>query len=574
MGLSDRKFRLQLLGAFRLFAPDGSRVRISGRRSKALIAMLATARDGERSRDWLQDRLWGSRDRSHAQASLRRELSNLRPVINLLPTPVITADHDRVTLDLQSVAIDVRESPLPIHRGEFLEGIDIGWEEGFEDWLREERQMIAHEREAAAAKGGAPPEVTRPPQFRGRPTITVLVAPHRLEGRDAAVIDGIADQIIDRLARLRWLPLVGAPSGSLRVDSADDLVRAGTILGADYLLLCRSTADRRFQISVSATITGQILWTAGYPLGAPVTSAEVEKIATEAVAALAARIETEQELRVRDLSIPRLSADELVWRARWHMKRLTRNDAAIADQLLEQAALANPFSTDVMIEQAHSRSWKLWNEGAPPDPIRELRALVVRARDADPYDARAPLLLGVLDFWLGRHESAASLMREAIALNPSLAPAYGQLGSCLALSGNPEQGIRHLRTALSLNPLDTQNFHQFGELALAHLMLGLHADAVRYAEEALARRPAYVHAHALKTAALWASDCRSDARKAAQALLDLRPDYQPSALDWLPFRDSHWNKRLKQWLGEAINEARRASKPSAKGDSNAETQIF
>src|SRR3546814_18606857 len=68
-------------------------------------------------------------------------------------------------------------------------------------------------------------------------------------------------------------------------------------------------------------------------------------------------------------------------------------------------------------------------------PYTPLFRSVMLARDTDPYDARAWLLLGILDTWLGRHDSAAALMQEAITLNPSLSSAYAHLGSCYSLSG-------------------------------------------------------------------------------------------------------------------------------------------
>src|SRR3546814_11197837 len=60
-------------------------------------------------------------------------------------------------------------------RGEFLEGIDIAWEESFEDWLREERQAIAAAREAAET--GALPVGPRDDQTSssGRPNIGIVV---------------------------------------------------------------------------------------------------------------------------------------------------------------------------------------------------------------------------------------------------------------------------------------------------------------------------------------------------------------------------------------------------------------
>src|SRR3569832_1363127 len=93
-------FSLSLMGQFRLATPDGVRVDVASAKAMALIAMLAVAKDGERARSWLQDRLWGSRQRPQAQSSLRRELSSLRKCLNRGPTPVLICEHQRVSLDL------------------------------------------------------------------------------------------------------------------------------------------------------------------------------------------------------------------------------------------------------------------------------------------------------------------------------------------------------------------------------------------------------------------------------------------------------------------------------------------
>ena len=72
------QFTLRLLGAFRLRAPNGERIEITSRKGAALIAMLAMASEGERTRGWLQEKLWGARQHTQARSSLRRELSDLR----------------------------------------------------------------------------------------------------------------------------------------------------------------------------------------------------------------------------------------------------------------------------------------------------------------------------------------------------------------------------------------------------------------------------------------------------------------------------------------------------------------
>jgi TolB-like protein/Flp pilus assembly protein TadD len=554
------RFRLELLGAFRLFAPDGSRIPVKSKRSRILLAMLATARSGERSRLWLEERLWGDRARPQAQASLRRELSNLRSLLNgPAPPPLLLTDRETVALNLGRIVVDVRDRGRAGEvRGEFLEGVDIAADEAFEDWLREERQAIAKARDEAMAAAAARPDpgqVVDP--FAGRPSISVLVQQQNLSPENAVLIEGVAEDLADRLARLRWLPLVGAPLGALRIDGNEAVTRAGRLLNVDYLLHCRLGLGRNFTLTLSETSSGRLLWSRRYDLGDPVAASDIDRVATDAVAALSMLIETDQQQRVRDRVVQGLTPDELVWRARWHMRRLTREDARIAEDLLEMAIRARPASAEVMIERGYAEAWKLWAAGAGAAPIEALRQRMALARDMDPYDARGHLLLGILDLWLSRHESAEALMREAIALNPSLSSAYGQLGSCLSLSGRADEGLELLRTALRLNPLDTQNFHQFGELALAQLMLGDFAAAIVEADHALARRPAYLYGHVLKTAALWMAGEQERWLEARAALRRIKPDYDPAALEWLPFRDRSWNRRLQQALagGQPVKAA-------------------
>lgn len=519
--------------------------------------MLATASSGERSRTWLQDRLWGRRDRTQAQASLRRELVNLRRTVETSFGCLVVADHEAVRLELALMHVDVRlRDEVCRSRGEFLEGADLAGEDGFEDWLRGERQAVLDQREAAPLVEITSLAMSAPPiaaTLAGRPKLAVLVEPQDLPGSLAAIVEGVAYDLAERIARLRWLLIVGSPAGTLRRQGDTGLERAGALLGVDYLLHCRMGANRIFHVALSEH-DGRVLWSGRFPFSEPVTADEVEGVAISAIAALALRIEVDQQQRAREREIHQLNADELVWRARWHMRRLTREDAQTAERLLDMAIAAQPNSAEALLEKGYADAWRLWSSGAGTEAIEQLRRRMEDARDLDPCDARGWLLLGILDMWLSRHDSAISLMREALGINPSLSFGYGHLGSCHSLSSRPADALPLVRMALRLNPVDVHNFHQFGELALANLMLGDFAAAVAEADAALARRTGYAYGHALKTAALWIGGDLKGARDAAVMLRRARPGYDPAALEWLPFRDRSWNRRLRKAVSAALDE--------------------
>src|SRR3546814_13269386 len=68
-GDGNVKYRLKMLGAFRITAPNGQRLVISSKKGIALLGLLATANGGERWRPWLKEKLWGSRESPQAHAS-------------------------------------------------------------------------------------------------------------------------------------------------------------------------------------------------------------------------------------------------------------------------------------------------------------------------------------------------------------------------------------------------------------------------------------------------------------------------------------------------------------------------
>ena len=184
MMAAAKRLSLGLLGPFRLLRPEGERIEIPSKKGVAGGAMLAMARDGERTRGWLQDKLWGKRQHAEGRGSLRRELSNLRKLLNR-NAELLICTRDRVRLHLDLIEVDARLEPEQSLAGEFLEGLDIAGEDGFEEWLREQRNALARAaREAipfAGAPAAAPPlpahivDTSRPPiGFEGSAALAVM----------------------------------------------------------------------------------------------------------------------------------------------------------------------------------------------------------------------------------------------------------------------------------------------------------------------------------------------------------------------------------------------------------------
>ncbi|MBN9630718.1 MAG: adenylate/guanylate cyclase domain-containing protein, partial [Actinobacteria bacterium] len=103
-----------------------------------------------------------------------------------------------------------------------------------------------------------------------------------------------------------------------------------------------------------------------------------------------------------------------------------------------------------------------------------------------------------------------------------------------------------------LSPNDIQGFFVIGELALAHWMLGQHAEAIAEADQSLIRRPAYWYAAVVKINSLVATKNLPAARRTLDELLAVKSDFSSSYIEWIPFIDKRWNQKLAEGLSKVF----------------------
>jgi len=728
---SGAAFQLKLLGTFRLVAPDGQRIEISSKRGIALLAMLAMAREGECTRVWLQDKLWSRAQKSQSQASLRRELSNLRKGLGAYADDLLETDHQLVRLNIEHIAIDARNGCAgAATNGEFLEGLDIAGEEGFEDWLRDQRRHADVDGEAPTASGvllddpatsqatvivsvgvvGGNPrdvfqaeiaaiteehggwifradaggtivacatadqalalvgavrrhsaalatesgddeimrlrfgvsianvqqdgdlrqgravdiavglqqaartggvmvaaavhdalsdktplhvaghgqmevaetvlpvmslqfadaasaarlprhilDVDQPtPGFDNRPALAVLPLKNLTAGDTWEYIaEGISEELINRLSRLRWLPVIARSSSFSFDEKTTGIEEIGARLGAKYVLeghlrdvdqVCLIT------IRLSDAGSGRTLSSHRLELPRDHSQAAIDALAAELVAALDARIDRAEQLRAREVKPGQQGVNDLIWQGRWHLNRLTREDSQAARELFDQALALEPDSPEALIQATLRLTWSIWAGRESQSKVDELRRLAQKAILADVDDGRGHMLAGVAEIWLRQPVRARALMQQAIALNPSLAMAHAQLGGSYNLSGEPELALAPLTTGMRLSPNDVHIFYSLGEMAMANNLLGNWASAVEHADQALIRRPAYWYAHMIKITALARSGDIAAAGFAYDELMEMKPDFSPKYIQWLPFLDSKWNNFFVEGLALVPSE--------------------
>ena len=541
-----------------MFGPDGTRIELASKRGQALVAMLAVASGGERTRSWLQDRLWGSRQQPQAQASLRRELSNLRKVLDLGGASVLDANHSSVRLDLTRIDVDARDlDHIGDHGGEFLEGLDVAGEDAFEDWLRDQRQQF----ERLGNRDGAGQvrlpktivDLSEPvPGFLGRQAIAVLPLENLTSGDDLDYLaDGISEELIERLSRLKWLPVIARSASFQYRDKPADLREIGQSLGVRYVLdgwIRQSDGMLRLALSIADVETGLAVWNHASELPPQFTKGMVDELIVEIVGAMDIRIDSAEKTRAIQIEESSLTVEDLIWRGRWHLHRYTREDSVSAERYFSKALRLAPNSAEALVQMTFFHARSIWSERKDEADMRTLRQLAQRAIVADSEDSRGYMYAGMAELWMRRTGLALSLFERAIKLNPSLSLAHAQIGSTHILAGNALAAIGPLKMAIRLGPNDEHTFYVLGELAIAYCILGEWDQAIEHANEALLRRVAYWYAHCSKINALARKGSLTEADFALRQLQEAKPDFNLEYVDWLPFVDKKWIEFIKAGL--------------------------
>jgi tetratricopeptide (TPR) repeat protein len=207
-----------------------------------------------------------------------------------------------------------------------------------------------------------------------------------------------------------------------------------------------------------------------------------------------------------------------------------------------------PNSPEAIIQYTWSKLLDLWTQRATDDEKKILRQMAQKAIIADYDDARGHMLAGIAEMWLMQPLRAEALLRRATELNPSLVMAHAQLGTALNLRGEHAEAISVLNYAVRLSPNDHDLFYISGELASAYFLSGNYDQAIVHADLSISRRSAYWLAHIIKISALAKLNLLKNAQQSYRELLDVKPDFTPEFVDWIPYLDRGKNLILKEGL--------------------------
>ena len=367
--------------------------------------------------------------------------------------------------------------------------------------------------------------------------------------------DGISEDLITGLARIRWLFVIARNSTFVYKNRSVDVKQVSRELGVRYVLEGSvRRAGHRLRISaqlIDATSGGHH-WAERYDRELGDIFAVQDEITRSVAAALEPHLLAAEGVRALSRSAEDLGAWELVVRAQTHVWRMTSPDYATAIDMLQRAVETFPDYAPAQSLLAFCGAFAAhmgWVDRVQGHLRRDHASRAIALDEHDPW---AHIALGYWALMERRTEEAIGCFRRALELNPNSAAANAHLGHALAFSGQHGEAIERAEVAIRLSPFDPMTALSLGTIAVAHYTAGRYTEATRYAQQAAQLRPGFQGAHRLHCASL-AQAGRLDA---AQTLLATIRDQQPQlSVAWIKANVPYQTPALMERFLEGMRKA-------------------
>src|SRR6202047_2178841 len=304
--------------------------------------------------------------------------------------------------------------------------------------------------------------------------------------------DGISEDIITALSKLRWFFVIARNSSFIYKGNAVHMKQIAEELGVGYVVegSVRKVGDRvRITVQLNDVATGSHVWAERYDRGIADVFAVQDEITEAIVAAIEPQVYAAENFRAKRKPPDSMDAWDLVMRALSHYWRVTRQDNVVAQALLEKAISIDPNYGQALGVLAASHTFSAhmgWADMATTVPIAERAALAaIRADSEDPWAHHA---LGCVYLSTRRFDDSLAEFELALRINPNFSLAQGYYGLTLSYCGRWEEADLAARRALRLSPRDPLSALYYGIAAYAQFLGRNYDEAMRLSREAIRQR--------------------------------------------------------------------------------------
>src|ERR1700729_1114879 len=302
--------------------------------------------------------------------------------------------------------------------------------------------------------------------------------------------DGVVEDIIGALSRMRWLFVIARNSSFTYKGRAVDVKQVGRELGVRYVLegSVRKAAHKvRITGQLIDATTGAHLWAERFESALDDIFELQDQVTEAVVGAIAPQLERAEIERAKRKPTQSLDAYDYYLRGMAHLHLGSRKSIDTALGQFNHALMRDPNFASAYAMAAWCYFWRKVNGWMTdrPSEIAEGGRLARRAVDLGRDDAVALTRGGhALAHLTDDVAGGIALLDRALMLNPNLASAWFLAGFLRTWNGEPDAAIEHFARAMRLSPLDPELYRMQAGMAVAHLFAERFDAASSWAEKA------------------------------------------------------------------------------------------
>jgi serine/threonine protein kinase/Tfp pilus assembly protein PilF len=297
--------------------------------------------------------------------------------------------------------------------------------------------------------------------------------------------DGIADEIITALSKVKALRVVSRTSSFTFKGKNDDIREIGRKLQVSTILegSIRKAGKRlRLNAQLVSTTDSSQLWAERYDRELEDVFAIQDEIASSIVSALRVVLSEDEKKAIENVPTTNIDAYEFYLRGRQFFHQHRRRSHEFARQLFERAIELDPGYALAHCGVADCCSFLYQYFDASAENLKKADSASRRALDLAPHLAEAHASRGLAVSLTGRFEEADGEFEEAMRLSPkSFEAAYFYARSCVA-QGKPHEAAKWYERAVAVRPDD---------FAALILLSGVYADIGQTDDSIKATRRSY-----------------------------------------------------------------------------------
>ena len=540
------KLEITLFGACAAQITGDHPCEIRGAKHRALIALLATAPLGRRTRTFLQNTLWGYSDYDSGHQNLRRALSDMRKIMGDQFTTFFHTTNSDIELDFERVSFLGGPGD-----GAFLYDLNIAQPE-FTDWV--------------SSVQAAPEPVenlfrARPATQPGRPRPRITALPLAVLGDDPqtrVLADWVSEEACRSLSRSNLLTVISHLSSRAMAKKMIDIADVRDTLDADYMLtgtLRRSNDDYVVDFDFVDARTGDILWNRHFVSPASSFTDQLQDNLVNVIQSIGRSVADAAIAYVQDRTLNDIEDQHLVISGVSLMHRSPMRDFIKSREYLEEAAKRMPRAAETY---AWMSKWYILSvfQGLSTNSEADTQKALdhsARALDIDPQSSFALTIDGFANNnLLKRMDVAEQRYNAALDVNPNESLSWLLRGALMAFQDDGGAATRATDMARKLSPIDPFGYFYDSLASSAYTAALDYENALKCANSSLAINDRHLSTLRVKITALHFLGRHEEAIECAQILRRRQPDFSVE-----DYKRTHPSANFE--VGKAVIEALTAS---------------